>query len=237
MNMIDIIIILLFLMTATVGLKRGVLKELVYFVGTILIFFIAFKFKDSLGTMLCKYFPFFEFGGKIKGLVSLNIFIYESLAFLIIITVLYGVFNIVLSVTGIMQKIVNITVILAIPSKIIGFIIGFIECYFIMFIILVLFAVPFKQLPGYTESKLVDKIMNDSPVMTKDIDNVKNAAIDTYKSIDSITKSNKTVNEINLNNIDIMLKYKIVDKKTIEELDILGKLDTVSNLKSVLNKY
>ena len=97
-----------------------------------------------------------------------------------------------------------------------------------------------KQLK--TEFKLYavqqDKSMRELlPAIKADIDNVKNAAIDTYKSIDSITKSNKTVNEINLNNIDIMLKYKIVDKKTIEELDILGKLDTVSNLKSVLNKY
>ena len=52
MNIVDIIIIIFILLSGIVGLKRGVFKELVFCVGTILVFYLAFKFKDPLGKFL-----------------------------------------------------------------------------------------------------------------------------------------------------------------------------------------
>ena len=51
--------------------------------------------------------------------------------------------------------------------------------------------------------------------------------------------SNKEIskNEANLKTLDLMLKHKIVDKSTVEQLVKLHKLDDVSNIESVLNKY
>ena len=44
-------------------------------------------------------------------------------------------------------------------------------------------------------------------------------------------------NESNLKSLDIMLKYKITDKKTVEKLVEQNKLSSIDNIDSVLNKY
>ena len=46
-----------------------------------------------------------------------------------------------------------------------------------------------------------------------------------------------TINEANLKIVDLMLKHKVVSKKTIEQLIVLDKLDEIKNLDKVLKKY
>lgn len=237
MNLFNIVIILMILMTGLVGWKRGVLKEAVFLIGTILIFVIAFNMKNVVGDVLCKYLPFFTFSGNLEGVITLNIFIYQAIAFAFIVAVLYAIFSFIMAMTGIMQKIVNATIILALPSKILGLIIGLIEGYIIMFVILVALAIPLKQIPSYEESSLANKIIHDTPLLSKSIGNVGNAISDIYELVDNINKNMQTTNEINLECLDIMLKYKIVSVKEIRKLNALDKLDTVKNIDTVLEKY
>lgn len=237
MNLFNIVIILMILMTGLVGWKRGVLKEAVFLIGTILILIIAFNMKNVVGDVLCKYLPFFTFSGNLEGVITLNIFIYQAIAFAFIVAVLYAIFSFIMAMTGIMQKIVNATIILALPSKILGLIIGLIEGYIIMFVILVALAIPLKQIPSYEESSLANKIIHDTPLLSKSIGNVGNAISDIYELVDNINKNMQTTNEINLECLDIMLKYKIVSVKEIRKLDALDKLDTVKNIDTVLEKY
>lgn len=237
MNLFNIVIILMILMTGLVGWKRGVLKEAVFLIGTILILIIAFNMKNVVGDVLCKYLPFFTFSGNLEGVITLNIFIYQAIAFAFIVAVLYAIFSFIMAMTGIMQKIVNATIILALPSKILGLIIGLIEGYIIMFVILVALAIPLKQIPSYEESSLANKIIHDTPLLSKSIGNVCNAISDIYELVDNINKNMQTTNEINLECLDIMLKYKIVSVKEIRKLDALDKLDTVKNIDTVLEKY
>lgn len=237
MNLFNIVIILMILMTGLVGWKRGVLKEAVFLIGTILILIIAFNMKNVVGDVLCKYLPFFTFSGNLEGVITLNIFIYQAIAFAFIVAVLYAIFSFIMAMTGIMQKILNATIILALPSKILGLIIGLIEGYIIMFVILVALAIPLKQIPSYEESSLANKIIHDTPLLSKSIGNVGNAISDIYELVDNINKNMQTTNEINLECLDIMLKYKIVSVKEIRKLDALDKLDTVKNIDTVLEKY
>ena len=65
MNIFDIVIILIILLAGVVGLKRGVLKELVMLIGTILVYFLAFQFKNPLANFMMRWFTFFDFIGKI----------------------------------------------------------------------------------------------------------------------------------------------------------------------------
>ena len=81
------------LMTGLVGWKRGVLKEAVFLIGTILILIIAFNMKNVVGDVLCKYLPFFTFSGNLEGVITLNIFIYQAIAFAFIVAVLYAIFS------------------------------------------------------------------------------------------------------------------------------------------------
>lgn len=45
------------------------------------------------------------------------------------------------------------------------------------------------------------------------------------------------MNEANLESIDIMLKYKLVNKETIEKLVKSNKLENVENIENILSKY
>ena len=79
MNIVDIIIIVALLLGAISGFIRGFFKQTVMFVGTIIVVILSFILKNPLSLILYKNLPFFKFG----GLTSLNILMYEILAFII----------------------------------------------------------------------------------------------------------------------------------------------------------
>ena len=60
MNIFDIGIILLLCMGFIVGWKNGVIKELVSFVGIIIVFIISYQLKGIVGNVLCKLLPFIK---------------------------------------------------------------------------------------------------------------------------------------------------------------------------------
>ena len=89
MNIIDVAIVLIIISFAIVGAKKGLIKTLTALVGIVLVFGISYIFKEYIGNFLCKYLPFFTFGGSLKGLVSLNILIYQVVGFFIIFSILF----------------------------------------------------------------------------------------------------------------------------------------------------
>ena len=237
MSIIDIGIIIVLICFALVGWKRGIIKEAVSLVGLVLIFVIAYTFKEELGNWMCKFLPFFQFSGSIKGLVSINILLYQMIAFLIILSVLYTVYQIVLKISGLLQKLVNLTVILALPSKIGGAIIGFLQAYLIIFALLMIAIVPLKNVPIISESKLTNGIVSSTPILSSYTKDISNTVNDIYTLVDDIADEEITVNQANLQIIDTMLKYNVVSKKTVEQLQVLDKLDDVKGLDKVLKKY
>ena len=58
-----------------------------------------------------------------------------------------------------------------------------------------------------------------------------------YNLVIKVDKKKITINEANLKIVDLMLKHKVVSKKTIEQLIVLDKLDEIKNLDKVLKKY
>ena len=116
LNIFDVGIILVLIMFVIVGFKRGVIKECVSLVGIIIIFVLSFALKGVVGNFLCQYLPFFSFKGSIEGLVVINILFYQIIAFLIVFCLLLSVYSIVLFISKVIQKVVNLTIILIIPS-------------------------------------------------------------------------------------------------------------------------
>ena len=116
MNLIDVISILIILLFGVIGLKRGVIRSLVQFVGTCAVLVLAFVFKDALAGFLMQYLPFFDFGGIFQGISSINILIYELLSFIVIYILMYCVLSIIINLAGLVEKLLDLTVILAIPS-------------------------------------------------------------------------------------------------------------------------
>lgn len=237
MNIIDITIMLLLIMFALIGWKQGIIKETVSCVGIIIIFIVAFTFKEEIGNILCKYLPFFKFSGNIEGLISLNIFIYQLIGFLLIYIVLFSAYQLILTLSGILQKIVNMTIILALPSKLGGAIVGVLKGYIIIFAILMVILVPLKDFEMISESKMINNIVHKTPLLSTYTKTTSDTINSIYELADSLTNNTITVNQANLEIIDTMLKYDIVSKKTVEQLVVLDKLKTIEGLDNVLKRY
>ena len=207
---IDIIIVLILLMGAVVGFKRGVIKSAVTFIGAIVVIILAFYLKNPVSKLMYTYLPFFNFAGDFEGLTVLNIVIYEALAFVIVYVILMSILQILISVTGVIEKVLNFTIVLGIPSKLLGALFGFFETYLFVFVALFLLS----QIPvtnAYIKDSFVaDKIANSSPILSGISENYYKA----FEEIISIKDQNiHDKNEYNRQSLDILLKYDIVDGK------------------------
>ena len=129
LNIVDAIIILIILLGGVIGFKEGIIKKLTSVIGLILVVILSFTLKNYLSVIFYENLPFFDLWGAFKGIQVLNIIFYEMLAFLIIASVLTLVYRLFLGVSGLIEKILKATVILSIPSKILGFFAGLLENY------------------------------------------------------------------------------------------------------------
>ena len=137
MNILDIIILIFLALGFISGFKRGVIKQGVLTFGTILVVVLSFLLKNPLSMALYKHFPFFT-SGLLENYSVLNILLYELISFFILLSIFSLIFAIVLKISGIIEKILRATIILAIPSKLLGGILGMIEFYVISFVILLI---------------------------------------------------------------------------------------------------
>lgn len=237
MNVFDIGIILFIAIFAIAGAKQGLIKSAISLVGIIAVFLIAFYLKNPFGNFLCKYFPFFKFTGELEGLVSINILIYQLLAFIIILVLLLSVYGILTSVSGLIQKLVNATIILKLPSAIGGFIVGIIEGYLFVFLILLFLVLPFQNFKMFTDSSLVNTAVYKTPILSSTTSNVTKSIKDIYEVSDKVVNKKISTNEANLEIIDTMIKYDITTAHTVEQLVILDKLDGVTGIDKIIAKY
>lgn len=237
MNILDIGIVLILIMSAIIGFKRGAIKEIVSLVGIIIVFIVAFAFKGVLGNVLCKWLPFFNFAGNLEGVTVLNILLYQLIAFLIIYSLLFSVYMIVMKISGVVQKLVHMTVILWLPSKIIGAVVAFITGYVMVFVVLLALLIPLKDTDIFIESRFANYIVYDTPILAGSADNISNSINEVYTLGEELSKGNISKNEANLETMDILLKYKIVSPETARQLIVLDKLDGISGLDSVIKRY
>ena len=140
---------------------------------------------------------------------------------------------IVLNLAKVLDTAAKLTIVLIIPSKILGAIISFIQGWVVIFVILVLLLVPLKNVEQYKESTVSNFILFRTPVLSKAVEPFATGIVEVYKFCDGI--SSDRVNEANLEAIKIMIKYKIVDKDTVQKLVEIHKLDKIDNIESVLN--
>lgn len=222
MNIIDVVIVLLIILSFINGYKRGVLKEVVMLCGTIVIYIVSFLLKDKLGLILCKILPFFN----LDGLVSLNILIYQLIAFFLIASFLFSIFGIVLKVTGVLQKLVNMTIILTIPSKILGGILGLVEGYIVIFALLIILSVPFKNIDIFKNSNLNNKIITSSPILSSTLGNLDDLIIDIY---DIKIDKDQDKDKINDKILDMYIDYNVISREDLDSIIKSGKLDKAKN--------
>lgn len=236
MNIVDIIIIVILVMGMLVGFVRGFFKQTVSFVGTIFVIFLAYVLKNPLSLVMYKKLPFFEFGGILKGLSALNILMYEILAFIIALVVLSIVLMILIKATGLVEKLLKMTVILAIPSKLLGMAVGFIQSLCVIYIVLFVLSLPMINVKYIDGSKYANIILTKTPIIGKYTE----SALNKYEEIKIFVNENVNLTisneEKNSNLVNIMLKNNMVDIENIKYLSDKGKIK-INNIDELIDKY
>ena len=233
MDILDIIILIIILFNALLGFKRGFTKELVSFIGFFLIIVLAFILKNPISELMYENLPFFTFGGLFKGVTALNILLYEIIAFFIVVAILTVIFKVLLFATTIFEKLLKFTIILGIPSKILGMIVGIVEGVTISFILLYILSLPLFSIN--TNSNLKKQVLNNTPIlssMTKDFKNT----IDEFSLLKEEYEIEKDTDKFNYDTLNILLKYKIITVSSAKNLNEKGKLK-INNVDTLLNLY
>lgn len=235
MPIVDVIILLLLASGAVIGFKRGFVKQTVISAGAIAIIILAFMFKNPISIFLYERLPFFNFDGIFAGVTSLNILLYEIIAFFIAAGIFTIIFRLLVGITHFIEKILEFTIFLGIPFKIMGAIMGVVEAYIWIFIVLYILSLPFININLLEESKYKNRILTETPLLSSYADKTVDAFIEIYNLKDKFKDANDS-NELNKKVLDVMLKHKIVTVESIERLYASGKLK-ISTIESILNKY
>lgn len=234
MNLIDLVAIIVIILGAYRGWKYGGFSTIISLIGTLLVFVIAYYLKNPISTLLYENMPFRNFGGIFSGITSFNILVYEGIAYAICIIILVAILRVILKLTGIIDKIINLTLVFALPSKILGLIFGALEFYIYTFVVLfVLAQLPFSA-EYFKDSTFGNNMLSKTPLLS-------NVTNDLYHSVSEVYEicANKKGDEsakADYESLDVLLKYEVITPESVQKLKDKGKLK-VENVDELINKY
>ena len=231
-NLIDVIIIIALGFGAVVGFKKGAIRTGVSFIGLVIAIILASVLRRPIASFMFEHLPFLNFFGAFKGTNVLNILLYEVLAFFIVLAILMIGVGMLNFVANIIEKALDFTIVLGIPSKIIGIIIGFVETYIYVFVVLYILALPMFNFSALHDAKLANNILNNTPILTKTV----GSSLDAFQDVYDLKHKNLTNEQYNRESLDILLKYNITDVETIDKLIQNGKLK-IEDVNNILNNY
>ncbi len=228
MNIVDIAIIVIVLLCGFMGFKKGVMRELIQLVGVVLIVFLAFWLKDYLANFIMKYLPFFHFKGIFMEIPAINILVYQMLAFVVIFIIGYCLLGILIDITNIMDKVLKFSIILAIPDKILGLIVGLFDGIVFAFL-LTFVAYHISPLESYINDSKIGNVLLErtpfiGPLMTKNV-----LALEEINKIAHNVTEDSNIESVNAQVIQSLLHYNIISKEKVEEL-IASKKISIDNI-------
>lgn len=234
MNILDYIIIIIIILGALYGYKKGFIGSLISLVGSIVIIILAFYLKNPISVFLYEHFPFFNIGGFFKGISVYNILIYEGISFVIMLTILSIIFKIISKITGIVGKLTLGILSEGLVGKLLGLVFGLLQGFLIAFFICFIFSTFASTAKIYQESSYGDQIVSKTPFLSDIVE-------DTYLSIKNvydITKEYQNTldkEEANKKCLEVLLKYEIISKESAEKLSDNGKLN-INNIKDIIDQ-
>ncbi len=235
LELVDVLIFLTIAMAGVVGFKRGFVKQTTMFVGLLLVIVLAFILKEPIANFMFAKLPFFDFFGLFKGITVLTILLYEMIAFFLVLALLIVLLKIFTFFSGIIEKILNFTIILGIPSKLFGAVVGLIEGYVLVFLILFFLTQPSFNLDLMKQSRLTPLILNHTPILSTKLENTIKASEEIYALKDKFSGDiNKE--QANREALEVLIKHKIISVATVDELITSGKLK-IAGIDDILNKY
>ena len=232
MNWFDIILIILLLVGGLEGFRRGFFREILKVGGFIIVLYLSFIFMNPLGNLLFKYLPLFSLHIIGIEIAALNILLYEIISYVIL--------NFILTITGLISKVISISKVINLPFKILGAIVGILSNYILIIFLLLILAIPLGKVDAYRNSTLKNYFLNSPILITSQIKNLNSSINEVYDLTEEIKNDKSRIkhsDEYNAKSFDIMLKNKIVSIDTVDELIDNGKIRNYKDLDQVLNNY
>lgn len=233
-TLLDALIIVALIVGFIGGWRRGFLTEFCSFIGLIAIFVIAWLCKGYLSSLMYKFLPFFKFGGDFEGISSMNILIYELIAFVIIVGVLAVILGVILKATGALENIFRGTVLLGVPSKIFGGFAGMLEAYVVTFVVLCVLSQPYITFVNIENDKFAKDLIEKTPLLSKSVDDVITSGEEIIVLVKD--KNHYTQSQLDYKTLEILLKNGIVSPDSVDYLASKGKIE-IQGTKDLTNKY
>lgn len=215
---IDIVIIAFLILGTYMGWRKGLIKSAVQFIGLVAIVILSYTLRYPLVEAMIDYLPFFSLAG-FEGLTTMSILVYNVVAFLVIFVLLYCLLSIILALTGFVDTLLKFTVIWILPSKIGGAILGFLEAWVFLFLV-VFVAGSFNVTANYIlDSKVSNVMINHTPVIGSYLSGVTKGATEIYSSIKTLREDEtKTDEELNLYILQLEISNGLITKEKAQEL-------------------
>jgi len=169
--MLSLLIFIFLVFGFFIGLKRGFILQAIHFVSFFIAFIIAAIYYDDLAETLTIWIPYPSFGDEVVNIVLDTInaesAYYNAVAFVII----FFTVKILLQVIGSMLDFLANIPVLKQLNVWAGSILGFLEVYLIIFILLYIGAtLPLDFIQSAIENSfMADFIINHTPILTKQI--------------------------------------------------------------------
>ena len=220
---ISIIVILVLVSDIIAGYKKGFLENTIKFLRVVISMLIAYLFKGSLSSYLYLNYPFFNLDGIFKGVSSVNILIYEVLAFFVLYIIVSLILKIICDILKLEERLLRLISIIGVPNKIMGAIFGGLKSLIFLYFILSLFFVVSTFFEIDTGESLGDYIV-DIPILK----NTFGSVLDSFDQISELALEYEHIqdkSQLNTDAIDILLKYDIISEDNLELLIESGKVD------------
>ncbi len=235
MNLVDLLVVLILVYCAFMGFRRGLTKELVSFVGVFVIIVLSFLLKNPISAFMYENLPFFSFGGMFKGVTALNIIVYEVIAFFIVVSLATIVFKVLLFATSVFEKLLKLTIVLGIPSKILGMIVGIVEGVTWAFIVLYVLSLPVFKTTNQVNTAFTAPILTHTPFLSSFTKDFTSATVE-FSELKKEYEKQENTKEFNYRTMEVLLKYKIVTPQSVSKLQEKGKLK-IEDVDLLLEKY
>lgn len=224
MQLIDVLIVLALSAGIVTGFARGFIRQTVQSLGGIFVVVCAFIFRQPMAAWLFEIFPTINFGGILDGISSANILFYEVVAFVILLVIFGILVRFVMIVANFVEGVFKSTIVLALPSKVLGAIMGFVEAYVLVFIALFILTLPIFNFDFVNKSKYKSSILEKTPIVSNLAKRTINSFDDIYALKDDFINGVDRL-ELDQKVLEILIKNKVISSERAAELYEEGKIN------------
>ena len=163
----DILIVLFILVGAFIMKAEGFFKNVVNFILLYLASLLSSIFSTMLYNAFYKSLPFINLIGKSQGIKIINVFLWRSIFFILIFSLIVVLVRQILSKTHIDEKLEDDISTSGILSMVLSFIVSFASMVIIIFNLTIIFMFPMFGLKPLANSKVQNAIVKNIPILYK----------------------------------------------------------------------